>query len=533
MFVKCLNGKSRLIILVLALFVLIGLEQTVCGMIYRPEKGALWDTTVIYHNGTYYNYMMYDEKGLYGLKARHCFLATSQDGVHWKDYGIVLEERDPDSRLFKCFVAKCGDKFIMNHGVYRRDGQKKFQQDTLRFYESSDLKNWKYITSTHPDERWYVRPGRWDCMYTLPKEEGNPKAGYWGYVVAVPKEGFNLPAMMQSPDGVKWEVLPPAKTEWGDIKPVNHLEYGGCERIGEKYYLIGGGREHGYKGYSMFTFVADSPRGPFRPDADAYHLCGGSQKFCSLLAAWVRGNNEILISNYASMLPNLNSPWMLPLRKPVVDKDGHLHLGWWKGNEALKGQPLVIDKQQVILNSKDNPDGYDICDAHITFSLAQGAVFEGKLKARVLDQQGKIIAPFAGFVLRDAGPGQSIAIQLGIGKPAGRKRHIGLLTIDTKGKKRFQSRDVSGKGDATVTGIDNDKEHSFRLLCRMGMFELYIDDLLAQTFYYQPSAGKLGFLVRDGQAVFSDLKGWNMSLPIVADFIPTKPVAKTGTEIGK
>ena len=149
-------------------------------------------------------------------------------------------------------MAKCGDKFIMDHGVARPQGQ-----DLMRFYQSKDLRHWEYITSTEPDDRWYRRD-RWDHMYMLPKEEGKPEAGYWGYVVAVPKQGVDLPAMMQSPDGLKWEVLPPAKTEWGNTPPRNHFEYGGCERIGGKYYLIGG--TGGYMGCNRATPCSRSLR---------------------------------------------------------------------------------------------------------------------------------------------------------------------------------------------------------------------------------------------------------------------------------
>ena len=105
-------------------------------------------------------------------------------------------------------------------------------------------------------------------MYILPKEEGNPAAGYWGHVVSVPKPG-DPPGvgMMESADGRSWTILPPAPILWpADMQAASHFEYGGCERIGGKCYLLGGcGAIQGFKGYSMFTLVADQPRGPFRP----------------------------------------------------------------------------------------------------------------------------------------------------------------------------------------------------------------------------------------------------------------------------
>ena len=76
----------------------------------------------------------------------------------------------------------------------------------------------------------------------------------------------------------------------------------------------------------------------------------------------------------------------------------------------------------------------------------------------------------------------------------------------------FTSLDVIGKHCASVTGISDGKQHSFRLLARMGGFELYVDDLLVQMYIYNPSGGKIGLLARNAEAVFSDLRAWSMSL---------------------
>ena len=34
--------------------------------------------------------------------------------------------------------------------------------------------------------------------------------------------------------------------------------------------------------------------------------------------------------------------WLLPLRQPRLDDEGHMHLSYWSGNEALKGAPLTV-----------------------------------------------------------------------------------------------------------------------------------------------------------------------------------------------
>ena len=63
-------------------------------MIYRPSTGAMWDPSILFHEGRYHAVMMYNRGGSDGLAAGHCLLATSPDGVHWGDEAIVVEERE-------------------------------------------------------------------------------------------------------------------------------------------------------------------------------------------------------------------------------------------------------------------------------------------------------------------------------------------------------------------------------------------------------------------------------------------------------
>jgi len=471
-------------------------------MIYRPKSGSMWDPSVLWHDGAYYAFMMYNRDGLNGLAdAQHCFLAMSDDGVHWRDECIVLEERERDKgcRFYKCFVGRCGDRFIMDHGVGRPDAQ-----DTLRFYESTDLKNWSYLFSNNPDPRWHVTTGRWDHMYMLPKDAEAPEAGYRGYPVATPKEG--LPrgcGMMQSADGGEWEILPPPEFDWGETPP-RDLEIGGCERVGGRYYLIGGTGGYVSRGYSMYTLVAESPTGPFRPDVEAYRLCGTSDKTVTWLATWARGSGELLICNYASMQPDDRAPWMLPLRKPVLD-DGHLRLGWWPANEALKGAPVDIGQDRVTLASGPAADACALAWLDPSFDLEKGVVIEGTIRAAAAGE-----APAAGFVFAEA-PRRAMAVLLGIGEPPQRQTHVGPL-VGPDGGRTFTGEDVTGAGCATLTGIADGREHGFRLLARLEMFELYVDDMLVQTYSYKPSSGRIGFVARGADAEFGSLKAWRMAL---------------------
>jgi len=200
---------------------------------------------------------------------------------------------------------------------------------------------------------------------------------------------------------------------------------------------------------------------------------------------------------------------MLPLRKAVVDRAGHLRMGWWKGNEALKGKPLAPGKRTVALDASGRPGGYAIAYLGDTFNAGKGLVLEGSIRARPIDRDN---AAAAGFVLLE-GPRQAMAVQLGIGKPEGRESRIGRLKTPPDAPPAFASEDITGKGCATVTGIAPGREHSFRLLVRMDFFELYVDDLLMQTYRYRPGAGKVGFLVHNAAARFGELHAWEMALP--------------------
>jgi len=477
-------------------------------MIYRTDSGRLWDPSVIWYKDSYWAVMMYGAEPVDNFKWTGCMLASSTDGVHWKDEGEVIRERELDRgcQFFKAFFGRLTGHFVLDHGVATPDGQ-----DILRFYESYDLREWKYLFSSSPDSRWYGvkgEPHRWDHMYMLPKEEDNPSAGYWGHVVAVPKAGTPPGVgMMQSADGRDWEVLPPAPIDWPDVLPArDHFEWGGCERIGDKYYLIGGTNNYISKGYSMYTLVSDDPCGPFRPDVEAFRLCGTSTDAAgwgvSFLAGWSRGNDELLISNYVSVPSGV---WMLPLRKAVVDADGHLRMGWWKGNDALNGEPIALESDSGDVAVAFGSDGYRMSWMKDTFDLTQGVVIEGNIRAM---GRGKNAA--AGFIF-DEGTGQMMAVLMGVGPKEERETHIGRLSI-TAEDQSFTMEDVTGKGCATVRGLDDIREHRFRLLLRFDLFELYIDDLLVQTYVYKPQNGRLGFLARNAQSSFRDIKAFQMSL---------------------
>src|ERR1700691_208279 len=105
------------------------------GLIYRPASGQFWDPSVIYFGGKYYMYSMYGGDSVW--------LATSKDGVHWKDYGVVLKSgRFKNQRPVKQYVATVSDRYIMNDGAFTDQGSNII---LLRFYEQTDLIHWNFL----------------------------------------------------------------------------------------------------------------------------------------------------------------------------------------------------------------------------------------------------------------------------------------------------------------------------------------------------------------------------------------------------
>jgi len=394
----------------------------------------------------------------------------------------------------------------------------------LRFYESTDMKNWTYLYTSQPDPTWYKSLGdpgnRWDAMYMIPKEEGDPSAGYWGYGVGWSKPGVvQGPMMMQSTDGRNWEVLSPPKMDWGDVPP-SLMEYSGCERIGGKYYLIGGqfiGSNLGIDrsaGYGIWTAISDHPRGPFRPDKNAYRLCGiqkRDEENMVWLAAWVRGkDNELLVSNSVSIQ---RRTWMLPLRKAVVDSEGHLRLHWWPGNVALCGEEVPLKTDHVFLQAAEPEKEFNLFELPEELDVQQGFVFEGMFTVKAPIVSGTKNRRTAIGLFMPETETQSKAIELEVGPPDGRESVIGLLKSLPDGEFQLHAQDITRDGfHATMTGVEPG-EHHFRLLVRIGCFELYIDDKLMQTYFFEPGVKSVGVFTRNLEAEFKNLRIWKMSLP--------------------
>lgn len=488
-------------------------------MLYLPPKGHMWDTSIVYWQGIYYLFSMYcrDHE-----ECVNVWCATSEDGVHFTDEGTVIA--DQPVPVWKMFVNRYRDQFVMNHGSF--SGAPGHGNDTLRFFTSQDLLHWQYCGvehDCHPDPRWYCEEERFDHMYTL---EYNKK--WYGYVVATPRLGgaFSGCGLMESADGVNWTPLPPPVIEWGDIPPTN-FEVGGCERVGETFYLIGGTAGYcGNAGYSVYTFEADDPRGPFRPCLPHYRLCGSSRadrwSGVQWLASFGRGSGEeILLTNYmtaqtadtVNFIGTKQKVWLLPIKKAVQGPKKELAMGWWSANERMKGPVLEGVPETAALNA-------------VTEDLAGLSDWKGNqheiswwtecpkngimLECKAAVTKGIRLNPARlGFLMGDGRLCTLVSLPVEDERFASAEiRRVENMAFD----RSVLLDEIGGRcaGSHTLTA---GREHLFRLICRMGMFELYVDDLLVQSYVTDaPDKLQIGFYLCNGQAEIRGLRAWEIRL---------------------
>lgn len=520
-------------------------------MLYRPEKGAMWDPTLWYEpkNSKFYMLSMHYKDTADG--GTGMWLAESDDGVHFRGVGRVLS---CEGGLFKMFINSTSDgRYCVNFGSTHTEDNPFAENDTMRYAVSSDLANWEVVAVNHPDGRWYCEGGRWDHMYALYNEE---EKKYYGAIVATPKAGESgCFGLQESEDGIHWTPLPPPDIEWGDIPPINCLEGGGLEKIGDRYYYIGGFVGYaGSYGYNLYTFVADSVKGPYRPDREAFRLCGFDRMnrvFIENLAAFCRVGEDVLVSN-AVMAGGRDDVWLIPLRRAVVDADGHLRLHWWEGNDALKGETLPASWSLLSLNAppdelKEGEQGVwtpaafdaDGTTLHIRPKAPVGPTIGDVTAMATLDRaldpteglvlEGDLVCTSApayikeerkthcwrparvGFWVED-GVNTGRAITLDIGHPY--KRRSNVMELNWTGSQcTLTVIDEIGEGSACVRGISAEKPHTFRFLWRLNVLQLYIDDQFVQTFVVdRPPTGRVGVIAQNADCRFENLKMWKMNI---------------------
>ncbi|NQT14523.1 MAG: hypothetical protein HQ582_17335 [Planctomycetes bacterium] len=481
------------------------------AMVYRPVKvPGMGDQWLYYHQGVHYLYHLYE---LPAGKLHGVYLATSRDGVHFEEVGPVIKKRKDAAWLGSGSVWKAGDKYIMNFSEARA-------HQSISFACSKDLIHWERLGDeyrSNPDPRWY-EVGRWDCIWAIPRKKG----GFWGYLSANPWRRsakhptgltYRSTGMLQSDDGVRWNAVAPPVFKWGDTPEMVNVEVGAVTKHNDKYYMMvqTWGKYMGNTAPGMYTFIGDTPQGPFRPDAKAYRILGNTRHRSSHFLRFYRLPNELLVNHFA-FTRGLKA-WLAPLKKAVFDPQGHLRLGYWKGNDAVKSTPITVALAASGATSRDQSgprspvsgvpgglaiDGRGRISVALLgnkFDIVNGIVLEGALEIKPATREpGR-----CGIYLQEDAR-QGTAIMLGTDG----RTQLGTL--------KLQEKPAFKPDDYVQAGIAPGRKHTFRLLTRQYMLEFYLNDRLIQCYSIPERAtGRIGFVVHKGRGVIGGLKAWKMN----------------------
>jgi hypothetical protein len=432
-------------------------------MFFRARTtGGQWDTWLYEHEGTYYLYILAGPGG----KWHGIGMATSADGVHWKELGMVLHKAQGVTWLGTGSTWKSPNydkdkKFFLNFSEWRGPRQ------TIFFAESTNLTEWKRLGDDREfkqDERWYQPNGRWDCIYAIPR----PGGGLYGYWTATPKpETGGRFGFGQTLDGTRWESLAPPKVEGA-----GEGEAGAVEKLGDRYYMMFG------TGGKMVTLVAERPQGPFVAAKKNIVLLAGNTYFSRFFPT-----RDGMLVNHHSM--GQGGVYFAPLKRAAVDGEGTLRLAWWEGNEKLKHEAIEVE-----MPPSDPKTARPVVMLQSAFPVRDGLVLEGTLELPA----AKDAAPRGLYV--EHGEGMGTAVLVG----AGGVGQIGPMRADGSGFKCEQRADREAKLGPTAR---------FRLLLKQSLLEFYLDDLLMACHGLGQSAtGRIGLIHGGTGEHVREVKAW-------------------------
>jgi sucrose-6-phosphate hydrolase SacC (GH32 family) len=415
------------------------------GFFTPARRGSMWDTWAYYHDGRYYLYYLAGRGGHWDGHE----LATSDDGVHWKEHGVVVKPRDGVQWMGTGHIWKSPDfdrshQWVMNYSEWFGDKQ------DIMFVTSTDLLNWTKVDEKHrfvQDPRWYKPKGRWDCIDTVERPDG----GLYGYFTADPEAGkvayrpcgFGF---CESKDGVAWTALPPVE---GNISG----ELGGIQKIGGRYYvLISEGR----------VAVGDKPEGPFYAQRKNPNVFGPG---CDIYFPRFFHNapGGPLVNHFYTG----GTVFAGPLKAVEADGEGTLRLRWWNGNDRLKAKRL-----DVSLLVPGNASPIRMLDT--TLDLSKVHVLEGTMALPSPQTAGD---RYGIFFDHDGKQGSCIVLDRQAARFGQIKTDGSDLAIT-----QTSSRDM-----------DFGPTLKFRLLIREDMAELYVNDYLMNLKRVRCN-GKIGFL---------------------------------------
>jgi len=479
--------SARTILISTVILAAIGFADRAGAMVFKSDTvTAQWDTWCYHHDGTYYLYYLVTEKTGEGF----C-VASSKDGVHWKDHGwaIRTSNRNPyylgTGSVWKSPDFDKTGRFICNYSEHRKDPSGKRTQNIL-FAWSKDLIHWTKFGDEKMfkvDTAHYKEHGRWDCIYTIPRKEG----GYWGTWTATGATRKGTVGIGYSKDGLHWKALPPPVVAPGVY------ESGAFHRFGDRVYAMFGARGN------MWAYSADKVTGPYKRCETNPHLLARGHtyfsRFFPIPGAVLVNHHSMTGESKRGRLIGVDT-YAAPLKLAEVDKAGVLRLKYWKGNDSLKGKPL---KTRAVLSTISVEEAVDV-------DFGRGLIAEGGL----IVPQG----------------------------PKGDFSHVTIRADKKNYAIRLHSDGSVDMGTTDADGANWKKKHganrrlkfgevvSMRLLVRRGMLELYLDDHLMECWTMGCHRARTAAIKIAG----GDVKMWEMTLEGWDEKkTPSEPVTKVAT----
>ena len=427
-------------------------------MIYKPMCGYMKDGAMIYNDGKYYLFSMYRKEG--SEEYRNVWLAISEDGVHFKDYGCVVDNFD--SFIWAMKLYRIDDEFYMNSGSFCPNGR----QGVLKFWHSRNLVNWEYlpdsdIVSPDIDDKKI----RLDCMNVVRKNEK-----YYGY--ATGQYGF-----LRSDDGKNWTMYP-ANIDYYPFPPYNPalggFEIADCVCIDDIFYLFCGGFGHlGTDGYGVFLYESRNPLGPFKPCLPYYRINGTSKRWVNVWERFFEKDGEYFAHNYCydGYTMEKGNVYLPPIKRLMKDEQ-KLYLAWWEKNNLLYGA-LYGERQSLRAKAPSKnmwDESTNECFLSERVELPAEAILEFDL---ILSENTFVDYSRGGFFL-------------------GEENECGSAVIfDTNGRCDIAYikngvveviEDTITFGSCAPYYFEAGRKYHLRVLLRNGLFEIYVDDKYLQTF---------------------------------------------------
>ena len=433
-----------------------------------------WDNWCYCHNGTYYLYYLSWSPGEgFGV-------ATSTDGVHWDDRGwaIRASERMVDylgtGAVWKSPDFDKSGKFLCNYSEWRKEKGtgKKTGKYPFRLVEGSgaldQVRRRSHVSGGRPLLRQKGALG----LHLRYAWNGG---GYWAAWTATGKPGTGRDGTVGvgfSEDGLRWTALPAPQV----IPGVG--ESGAFWKFGDKIHAMFG------TAGGMYAYTAEQVVGPYRRTAKNALLLEGGDAYFSRFFPLPDG--KVLVNHQEI------SDWgcyVAPLKLAAVDSQGVMRWKYWPGNDAMKGERVKVEIQEESSAATVVTEPLD---------FFKGFVAEGVLRLPATKGNRP-----AGLFLW----------------PTGRGGHAVKAYHD--GQVEMGQLDFLGKGWRRERGVNREYPFgatvSFRLLCRRGMLEFYLDDQFMECYHMKGAGGsrklRFGLLGKPEKSSLDNLKVWAMSLP--------------------